>query len=59
MGMQDSGAMVCCMTAATMRAFEEFASRFTAEEDTIRGVGGITCRTLGEVRKVPVSLGEK
>ena len=58
MGMQDSGAMISCMTEATMRAFPAFSSRFHARPDVVRGVGGHTCRTLGEVRRVPISIGE-
>ena len=58
MGMQDSGAMICCMSEATTRAFPAFSSQFQANPGTVRGVGGHSCRTLGNVWRVPISIGE-
>ena len=58
-GMIDSGAMVSCCTEATMRAFSQLREAFHEEASVVRGVGEITCRVLGECRRVAVSMGSK
>ena len=56
--MADSGAMVSCMTQATLAAFPAFQKHFHAAPDLVKGVGDISCKVLGEVRDLAISLGE-
>ena len=50
--------MVSCMTEATLAAFPAFQQHFHAAPDTIKGVGDITCKVLGKVRDLGISIGE-
>ena len=55
--MLDTGAMVNCMSHAVIAAFPVLRAYYVEAQDVLRGVGSVRCQVLGELRKVPVSLG--
>ena len=57
-GMVDSGAQVSCLSYSLLEAFPEFKEYYQSAPDTVKGVGGVSCHVCGELREVPISLGE-
>ena len=57
-GMLDMGAQISCIPQSVVEAFPSFQQYFVASPDKIKGVGGIACRVFGELRNVPISLGD-
>ena len=55
--MLDTGAMVNCMSHAVIAAFPVLQAYYVECQDVLRGVGRVCCQVLGELCKVPVSLG--
>ena len=56
--MVDSGAQVSCVSYSLLGAFPEFQAYYHSAPDTVKGVGGVSCHVCGELREVPLSLGE-
>ena len=57
-GMLDTGAQISCIPQSVVEAFPAFQQYFVAAPDRIKGVGGIACAVYGELRNVPLSLGD-
>ena len=49
--------MVNCLPAAVLAAFPVLKTYFVETRDVLRGVGSVRCQVLGELRRVPISLG--
>ncbi len=55
--MVDSGAMVGAMHSCMLNLFPSLEQFLVKREEQLIGVGGITCRVIGKLHKVPICLG--
>lgn len=55
----DSGAQVGVIHAPMLDTYPEFKQYFADKRATLGGVGDVRCEQVGELRKVPIFLGEQ
>ena len=56
--MVDSGAQVSCLPYSIIQAFPAFSPYYLACPDVVQWVGGVEFQVCGELKDVPLSLGE-